>query len=120
MTLSGMTLIAFYIFYLFPMKELKATAPPKKTYAYDKLREQGILGACTVEMQVSRPLPADLDDDEDNFNEEGDLSHDSITEESESDISDNEDEKRKEKSKARDEKTSKDLSGLLNASLKMS
>jgi len=83
----------------------EAKTKGKKKYAYDRLMEQGVLSNYTVEMQTSRPVRTDADDDE--FEE--DLNDDEISEESESNESDGD----------HDDETSKDLSNLVNASLKL-
>ncbi|ODM99521.1 DNA-directed RNA polymerase II subunit GRINL1A [Orchesella cincta] len=83
------------------LQKLEATTKEKKVYAYDRLREQGLLNEYSVEMQTTRPVRTDANDDE--FEE--DLEDDEITEESESGESDDE--------------ASNDLSNLVNASLKL-
>lgn len=63
-------------------------------------------------MQTSRPVRTDVDD-----LEEGDLSHDSITDDSDPECESETDDIRRTSSK--DSKTSGDLSNLINANMKI-
>ncbi|CAL8110732.1 unnamed protein product [Orchesella dallaii] len=86
------------------LQRLEAKTKVKKKYAYDKLMEEGILSNYTVEMQTSRPVRTDADDD----NEFEEDLFDGISEESESNDSDGD-----------NDEASNDLSSLVNSSLKL-